>query len=1342
MKLYLDKPNVEYLQSVISSPNPEYEYEFRIGYFGFDRAKNTNVFKSSQPKHVFNRVVTHYSKLYNPQVSNSVVKFYQNNIREIDGVYQRKTAVSKHDIDLYHVGCRFSVAREEKLNDKNYGDVTYTRERQRTSFKFSNYTIDASVVTDTKGDKTYELEIEYNNISSLKITDLIAPLKEILGLIYPEKISLITKSEYLTVVREYNTIFEQYIRAKNIRVPYGKIVRYENKPRNLKRADMSNMHDYSATNKLNGTGMYMMIGTGGIYLLNNTTVDKVTATTMNKYLKTVIQGEFFKGEFHIFDALYFAGKDLTSLYHSQRIEPVKTIISELSTLLSQYMPTEIKTFLSSGDLSQDTVNIMKYMYNRYGGDAIEENDGIMYTPEKSAFIGLPILKFKFPSTMTIDFTINNRKSEDDGDYYDVFTYGKDNVLSQFKGMKMFVEKKLQQIYDNGLVVECVYDPKRKLFIPTRIRHDKELPNFYGVATDVFEDIMNPLAVEDVVQSFKTKSEGYCLDGMRKYHNVEKNILVQKYTKNKKVLDLGFGRGGDIHKYKKAGTKYIWGVEPNRENYTEAISRLSREPDVEKIVKIIPTRAQETDKIINEMKEKADVVASFFSLTFFFENDTELNSLVDTISSGVRDDGYFIGTTMDGDATMNLLRGRDELKVAGCYNINKNYKDDKSVELSKSLQINLEDTIVKDQDEYLAFFSILKDKLYKKGFTLIETNMFSPPDTVDTRVKPLSSCFRSFVFKKNNTIPREKPKRNAWVWCVFGGKKYLTGAIPSVMSIKNVETKHDTVLMYTRDVVTDESGVVDERLLSLLRGLFSEIVQIDYIQKSCVKLRTAKQREKYDTWIDRSFTKWNILNLQNYNKTMFVDSDVIFLKNCDSLFDLSTPAGTFSSPWGSRYLEWGGVDISAYPVDHNTRVKYDTVTDCIKYNNNSMAVIGTMVLLSPSADAFQNFKSYLFASDLPYGYSSCNSGFDEQSISLFYSDVLKCDWTHIHHCYNYIPWKSNWRLDSTPPYNVPYVYHYFNIKPWDSDINQYSDLSDYYKYVIESIKYKSELKNYVVIDNPQSKIYVESQTLALQKPQTPPRKKTPPKKIHISALEVDEIEEIKTNNIDSSVLYRSGTVDDGSCFFHAVLKSIDIEYSMLSRDDKELLVKELRREMASSITFDEWRELSNGYLSGGLVYRRFSQWLLKNKHSDVLEKIDNNLKGGDIFEFMESAKDDINHNVYSAFLKNVEESYKMYTQKLGDSKTWVGYDDSAVDVFEYVSNYFGVNIYIMEGHSGGRLYKSAECSSRYQNRPSILILWVGSSHYESVGRLQNGEIVPVFLPNDPFSGVLNDEVCKR
>ena len=299
---------------------------------------------------------------------------------------------------------------------------------------------------------------------------------------------------------------------------------------------------------------------------------------------------------------------------------------------------------------------------------------------------------------------------------------------------------------------------------------------------------------------------------------------------------------------------------------------------------------------------------------------------------------------------------------------------------------------------------------------------------------------------------------AWVWCIFGGPRYLSGIFPSVFSLKG-KTKHDCVLLYTRDVCVNNQGEIDATLVKTFSEHFDKVVEVDYITVESKPMKTKKQNTIYSSWIDKSYTKWNILRLTEYSKVMFIDSDVIFLdtpvNDIDTLFELKCPAGTFSTPWGNRFTDNFGIDIKMYPQTHGDTVSHKTITHTIKTHKNCTAVIGTMLLLEPNMDHFLRFKEYI-STHTPYGYSGCNSGFDEQSITMFYSDILKRDWTFIHQRYNFIPWKQSWLEKG----DTPYVYHYFNKdKPWDMEEGSFEDLKPYYD-VVKMFLYKYPKNNYI------------------------------------------------------------------------------------------------------------------------------------------------------------------------------------------------------------------------------------------------------------------------------------------
>lgn len=287
---------------------------------------------------------------------------------------------------------------------------------------------------------------------------------------------------------------------------------------------------------------------------------------------------------------------------------------------------------------------------------------------------------------------------------------------------------------------------------------------------------------------------------------------------------------------------------------------------------------------------------------------------------------------------------------------------------------------------------------------------------------------------------------SYVWCVFGGNKYVIGAIASAFSVKKSKTNHDLVCMYTDDVTDTE----------LLSKAFTKIVKVDYLQYKSKDLKTKKQKDIYGSWIDKSYTKMNCLSLIEYKKILFMDADTVVLNNIDHLFQLQAPAGTFSSPWGDKY--GGTIPLKMYPNLHGELVSTGSIRSAMM--NGGVAVIATTLLLEPDMDVFDKYKIYLEWSQ-PFGFQNCNSGFDEQSITSFYAKVYGKDWVHIHQRYNFIPWKANWmnREDKA------HVFHFFNKdKPWTMNPKEWPDLKIYFSVLADMINSgdysEDEIKKYV------------------------------------------------------------------------------------------------------------------------------------------------------------------------------------------------------------------------------------------------------------------------------------------
>lgn len=63
-----------------------------------------------------------------------------------------------------------------------------------------------------------------------------------------------------------------------------------------------------------------------------------------------------------------------------------------------------------------------------------------------------------------------------------------------------------------------------------------------------------------------------------------------------------------------------------------------------------------------------------------------------------------------------------------------------------------------------------------------------------------------------------------------------------------------------------------------------------------------------------------------------------------------------------------------------------------------------------------------------------------------------------------------------------------------------------------------------------------------------------------------------------VLVRTGTIGDGSCFFHALLHAYSKDYVSMNGNGREKFVKKLRSSIAQKIDKERWEGLSNGLIA--------------------------------------------------------------------------------------------------------------------------------------------------------------------
>jgi len=136
-----------------------------------------------------------------------------------------------------------------------------------------------------------------------------------------------------------------------------------------------------------------------------------------------------------------------------------------------------------------------------------------------------------------------------------------------------------------------------------------------------------------------------------------------------------------------------------------------------------------------------------------------------------------------------------------------------------------------------------------------------------------------------------------------------------------------------------------------------------------------------------FTKFRLFGLTEYKKVLFLDLDMLILKNLDELFDLEPPAAMMKGRRNPYHGE---------PIDGSLFFPGDV------WNEPHGGINAGLMLLEPNAQIQNQIEVEVYDNDHPE-HISC-FGPEQEYLSRFYADR----WTHIDGRYNF----QMFRLDAT------------------------------------------------------------------------------------------------------------------------------------------------------------------------------------------------------------------------------------------------------------------------------------------------------------------------------------------
>jgi len=471
--------------------------------------------------------------------------------------YIEKSKVLKYKEECFG----FSYAIEKNLDKKDLSDkVIESLFKKRAIFKLPGFTVEYTIFYKNN---IREFVIESELKDKRNMNDFIRFLK----------------SFYLKVANK--GVLVKYIDPMN--------------PHSFERKNIPTLlgHKYAVGPKADGERYFFVCSKDEYYLINPKTKNVLRMGENTKHDKLYIfDGEYLpeKNIFYVFDTLFLEGKDMRGKSYDKRYEASKDILKFKDAKLK--LDIKVQEFKDIFNSASDIwKNQKKLDY---------DIDGLIFTPINQFYTGdlnfqkVPIFKWKDKLSIDVrveynynkDFTYFHNSSysqrnkiwgrDDANIYFNRWTSKNKTILENnkrfnfgiiergilFLGMKGKVSARNK--YD---IVEMEYDDGKWKLLRNRTQ-DKKDSNKYKTIEGVLKGIIQNITI-DTIKNLpneevkigelydSTRDVNKKRDNWRKFHNHIKKTLIEKYNSpGASLLDLGCGKGGDLHKWQKAKIKNV------------------------------------------------------------------------------------------------------------------------------------------------------------------------------------------------------------------------------------------------------------------------------------------------------------------------------------------------------------------------------------------------------------------------------------------------------------------------------------------------------------------------------------------------------------------------------------------------------------------------------------------------------------------------------------------------------------------------------------------------------------------------------------------------------------------
>ena len=462
----------EYLQIAIDNNKNKKETELELRFKGLTKGSFYNLANNNGKDYMYikDEIYPSYTKRYvfldkkikkkfeSINITYNDILNYNNNNADI--IFQTKQKI-KPDIFIKN-DIKISLVLETEINIKNPQKTpNLVRHKFRCTWCESVWEYSLTIVFNGPHTILYELEVEfkYNKYKKEKIQELFKDINN-------------RSNKLIEYIKNYKDV--EHI----IKNTVNSVVTLEESY-----IPILTSNKYTLTDKADGLRKYAYINGSVLYTFNPTKRDdifeKIYEFKTDIFNKTVLDCELINGIYHVFDILFYKGKDIRNLILPKRLLYIKKIITE-------FKKNKNKLFVQKTFYMDDIFKKAKEIWLNKTKKFKYNLDGLIFTPIDGGYNSiLPTYKWKDKISIDVYCVVNDNFTE---------FHSNDHKTIMFKNKKVGTPIKIQAAPTD--IVEMEYDNGWKFL---RLRLDKNRANAYKTIISSLKAIDSNITIDKLAK---------------------------------------------------------------------------------------------------------------------------------------------------------------------------------------------------------------------------------------------------------------------------------------------------------------------------------------------------------------------------------------------------------------------------------------------------------------------------------------------------------------------------------------------------------------------------------------------------------------------------------------------------------------------------------------------------------------------------------------------------------------------------------------------------------------------------------------------------------------------------